>query len=154
MFQKAAKPRFGQPSRGNHERLVRPGPQSAQVDDARTNLETEIVEHRRCGVGDLNHLGYEWHRARLEAAKDHVLGEAEELIEILVDSRLGDEGADVLLPVDDAVLLKLGERSTDGFARRAVPGRQLRLGWQTHMRPQFVTGNMLAQRVRDREVRQ
>jgi hypothetical protein len=83
---------------------------------------------------DLLHGRGDQLRAGLHPPIDHELGEADELIEILLDARLGDEAADFLLGVDQPLVLQLGQRAPHGRAGRAEAFDELRLRRQPRMR--------------------
>jgi hypothetical protein len=72
--------------------------------------------------------------AGLHPPVDHELGEADELIEILLDARLGDEAADFLLGVDQPLVLQLGQRAPHRGASRAEALDEFRLRRQPRMR--------------------
>ena len=104
------------------------------------------------GVLNAHDFRAQKHRAGLQPAEHHVFGEAEKLIEILVDARLGDERADVLAPVDDAVVLQLAERPAHRLARRAVTAHQFGLGRQSRVRRHLLARDVVAQGIRNGDV--
>src|SRR5689334_19253771 len=73
-------------------------------------------------------------RAGLHPPVDRELREAHELIEILLDARLGDEAADLLAAVDQPLVLQLGQRAPHGRAGGAEALDEFRLRGQTRVR--------------------